>query len=109
MPFRHRHLLFCALPQLHESRSEAKELLSGWGECRATFVSDEKGSSKLLLKEANTCANCRLSDMQTISRFDEASCRDDLYESSGELDVHLSSSIIHADKCQLDSFVCSES
>jgi hypothetical protein len=29
-----------------------------------------------------------LCDMQTVGGFDEASGRDDLYESPGELDVH---------------------
>ena len=78
---------------------------AGRGEGRTTFISNEKRSSKLLLKEADACANGRLSDMQTIGRFDEASCRDDLYEGSSEFDVHVSSRIIHVDKCRLNSFV----
>ena len=57
---------------------------------RATFVPDVNRSSKLLLKEADACAYCHLSDMQTIGRLNEASCRDDLYEGSGELYVLVS-------------------
>ena len=106
MSFGHRHLLSRALPQLNEGRGEAKELLAGWGERRATFIPNEKRSSKLLLKQAHARADCRLSDMQSIGRFDEASGRDDLYEGPGKLDVHLSSSIKHAGKCQLNSFAC---
>ena len=77
MTFGDGHLLPRALPQLQESRGEAQELLAGWGECGPTFISNEKRSSKLLLKQAHACADCSLGDMQTIGRFDEASGRDD--------------------------------
>src|SRR4029077_7746035 len=63
MPFGYRHLLFCALPQLNESRCEAKELLARWGEARAGFIPHEKRSPELLFKEAYPCANRRLCDM----------------------------------------------
>ena len=89
MPFWHRHLLFCALPQLYESRSEAKELLARRGEARAGLIANEKRSPKLLLKEAYACAHRRLCDMQTVGGFDEASGGDDLYKGPGELDVHV--------------------
>ena len=107
MTLGHGHLLPSALPQLHKSRGEAKELLASWGEARAAFIPNEERSPQLLLKESYACADRRLCDMQTIGGFDEASRRDDLYESPGELDVHISSSINSADKRQLYSFVCS--
>ena len=49
MTFGHRNLLPGALPQLHEGRGEAKELLACRGECRASFIPDEKRPSELLL------------------------------------------------------------
>ena len=88
MSLRHRHLLSCALPQLYKTRGEAQELLARWGEARAPLISDEKRSPELLFKEAHACADGGLCDMQTIGCFDEASGRDDLYKSPGELDVH---------------------
>src|SRR5665213_2882004 len=100
MPFGHRHLLSRALPQLYESRGEAKELLAGWGERRATFISNEKRSPKLLLKQAHARADRRLSDVQTIGSLNEAAGRDNFYEGPGELDVHVSSSINNGDMCQ---------
>ena len=106
MPFGNRYLLPRALPQLDESRGEAKELLASRGERRASFIPNEKRSSELLLKEAHACADRRLSDMQTVGSFDEASGGDNLYEGSGQLDVH-ASSINDEDKCQLNSFACS--
>ena len=90
MSLRHRHLLSCALPQLYETRGETKELFARWGQARASFVSDEKRSPELLLKEAHACADGGLCDMQTVGGFDEASGGDDLYKSPGELDVHAS-------------------
>ena len=90
MAFGHGHLLPRALPQLHESRGEAKELLAGWGKCGTTFISNEERSSKLLLKQAHACADCCLGDMQPIGRFNEASGRDDLQKGPGELNVHVS-------------------
>jgi hypothetical protein len=90
MTFGHSHLLPRALPQLHESRGEAKELLSGWGKRRATLISNEKRSSKLLLKESHACADCRLSDMHPIGCLDKASGRDDLQEGPSKFDVHVS-------------------
>jgi hypothetical protein len=89
MPFGYRHLLFCALPQLYESRGEAKELLARLGEARAALIPNEKRSPELLLKEAHACADRCLRDMQTVGGFDEASGSDDLQKSPGELDVHV--------------------
>ena len=89
MPLWYRHLLSCALPQLYESRGEAKELLARWSEARAGLVANEKRSPKLLLKETDACAHRRLCDIQTVGGFDEASGRDDLYKSPGKLDVHV--------------------
>jgi hypothetical protein len=94
----HGHLLPSALPQLHKSRSEAKELLASRGEARATLIPNEKRSPELLLKKAHACADRRLCDMQTIGGFDEASGRDDLDESPGELDVHVPSNTNNAVK-----------
>ena len=87
--FGYRDLLFCALPQLYESRGEAKELLTRLGEARAALIPNEKRPSKLLLKEAHACADRRLRDMQTVGGFDEASGSYDLQKGSGELDVHV--------------------
>ena len=87
--FRHRDLLFCALPQLYECRSVTKELFTRWSEARAGFIANEKRSSELLLKETHPCANRRLCDMQTVGGFDEAPGGNDLYKSPGELDVHV--------------------
>ena len=89
MPFGYGHLLSCALPQLYESRGEAKELLARWGEARAALVPNEKRSPELLLKETHACADGRLCDMQTVGGFDEASGRDDFYKSPGKLHVHV--------------------
>lgn len=79
MPFGHRYLLFCALPKLHESRGEAKELLARRGKIRAALIPNEKRPSELLFKQTHTRAYRRLCDMQTVGGFDEASGRDDLY------------------------------
>ena len=89
MPFRHRHLLFCALPQLHESRGEAEKLLASRRETRTALVSNEQRPPELLLKEAHTSTDCRLCDMQPVGSFDEAAGGDDLYEGFGELDIHV--------------------
>jgi hypothetical protein len=78
MSFGDCYLLFCALPQLNESRREAKELFTRWGETRAGLVPNEKRPPKLLFKEAYPRANRRLCDMQSVGSFDEASGRDDL-------------------------------
>jgi hypothetical protein len=51
------------MPQLHESRGEAKELLARWREARTGFIPNEKRSPELLLKEAYPCADRRLCDM----------------------------------------------
>ena len=104
----YRDLMSRALPQLYERRREAKELLAGWGERRASFIPNEKRPPELLFKQPYARADCRLSDMQTIGGFDEAAGRDDLYEGPGEFDVHLSSSIKSAHKCQLNSFARSD-
>jgi hypothetical protein len=106
MPLRNRHLLTRALPKLYERRREAKELLAGRGERRASFIPNEKRSPKLLFKQTHARADCRLSDMQTLGGLNEAPRRDDLYKGPGKLDVHLSSSINYASKCQLNSFAC---
>src|SRR5215204_5783744 len=106
MTFGDCNLLSRSLPQLYERGSEAKELLAGWGECRASFIPNEKRPPKLLLKQSHARADCRLSDMQTIGGLNEAAGGDDLYKGSSKLDVHFSSSTKHADKCQLNSFAC---
>ena len=106
MPRGHCHLMSGSLPQLYESRGEAKELLAGWGEGRATFIPNEKRSSKLLLQETYARADGRLCDVQTLGSFDEAAGRDDLQKCPSELDVHFSSNTKHAFKCQLNSFAC---
>ena len=78
MPFRHRHLLSRALPQLHKSRGEAKELLASWSECGTSFVSNEKRSPKLPLKQAYAGADGCLSDMQALGSLNETPRGDDL-------------------------------
>ena len=89
MPFWHRYLLFCALPQLYECRSVTKELFARRGKARAGLIANEKRSPELLLKETHSCANRRLCNVQTVGGFDEAPGGDDLYERSGEFDVHV--------------------
>jgi hypothetical protein len=46
--------------------------------------------------------------MQTLGSLNETARRDDLHKGPGELDVHVSSSIKPAGKCQLNSFACFE-
>src|SRR5687768_13723622 len=103
MTGRHGYLMSGPLPQLYESRSEAKELVAGWGEGRTSFIPNEKRSSKLLLQETYARADGCLCDMQTLSRFDEAPSRDDLEKCPSELDVHFSSNTKDAFKCQINS------
>src|SRR5690242_16417894 len=106
MSLGHGHLLSCTLPQLYERRGEAQELFAGRGERRASLIPNEKRSPKLLLEQAHARADSRLSDMQTFGGLNEAPGRDDLHKRPGKFDVHLSSSIKHVHKCQLNSFAC---
>jgi len=76
------------LPKLHETWGKAKELVAGWGEGRATFVANEKWSSKLLLQKTHAGADGRLCDVQTLGGFDEAAGRNDLEKCPSQLDVH---------------------
>jgi hypothetical protein len=91
---------------LQESRREPKKLFAGRREGRATLISNEKGSSQLLFKQAHACADCRLSDMQTFGGLNKATGRDNLHNRPGKLNVHLLSSTKLARKCQLNSFAC---
>lgn len=61
----------------------------------------------MLFKQAHARADRRLSDVQAICSFDEASGGNNLHEGSGKFDVHSSSNIINAEKRQLYSFACS--
>ena len=53
MTLRHSDLLARTLPQLHERRREAKELLAGGSEACATLVPNEERPPELLLEEVS--------------------------------------------------------
>ena len=108
MARRHRYLMTRTLPQLHERWRVTKKLLTSRREGCSAFVSHEQRPSKLLLEGADPCADRRLTDIEPIGSPNETSGRNDLKKGPGELGIHIRSSIKHALKCQLNSFVSCE-
>src|SRR6185312_15548040 len=82
-----------ALPQLHERRRKTQKLFSSPRKRRPTLMSHEQWSAELPLKDANSCADRRLTDVQSVSGLDETSRRDDLKKGPGKLSVHAHTSV----------------
>jgi len=59
---------------------------------RPALMSHEQWSAELLLKDANSCTDRRLSDVQPVGSLDETSRRDDLEKGPGKLSVHVHTS-----------------
>ena len=65
-PGRHRDLLARALPDLHQRRRVAQELLAGRRQRRARLVAHEELAPEQVLERAHARAHGRLRDVQAL-------------------------------------------
>jgi len=85
---RHRHLMASTLPELHQPRRVAQELLAGRSQHRPGLVPNEERSPQLLLQGPNARADGCLAHMEALGGTNEVPGGDDGEEGAGQFDVH---------------------